>query len=132
MIDNSGADVLVEVSFTDLQSGEPATSFIRRALGNGMHVATTNKGPIALNYPELHQLARQNKAEIGFEGTVMSGTPTMGLAQDLLSAAGIQRVQGILNGTTNFILTKMEEGGSYQDALAEAQQLGICRSRPQR
>lgn len=130
MIDGSGADILVEVSFTDLETGEPATTFIKRALERGMHVATTNKGPIALNYPELQQLAVENKVEIGFEGTVMSGTPTLAMGIDLLAAAGIQRIQGILNGTTNFILSKMEDGGSYQQALAEAQQLGYAEADP--
>lgn len=130
MIDKSGADILVEVSFTDLETGEPATSFIKQALQRGMHVATTNKGPIALNYPELQQLAKENRAMIGFEGTVMSGTPALATGIDLLAAAGIQRIQGILNGTTNFILSKMEEGGSYQQALSEAQELGYAEADP--
>jgi len=130
MIEGAGADALVEVSFTDLQSGEPAASFIRQALERGMHVVTTNKGPIALFYPELHELALGHGCMIGYEGTVMSGTPALALGQELLAAAGVQRLQGILNGTTNFILSKMDGGGSYQQALIEAQQLGYAEADP--
>lgn len=129
-IERSNADVLVELSFTDLQTGEPALSHIRNALEKGMDVVTTNKGPVALYYPELAALAREHGAQIGVEGTVMSGTPALHLGKDLLSGAGIQRIQGILNGTTNFILMKMEAGASYQAALAEAQALGYAEADP--
>lgn len=129
-IARSSADVLVEISYTDLKTGEPATGHIRQALEQGMSVVTTNKGPIALHYQELATLARQNGARIGVEGTVMSGTPALHLGMDLLAAAGIRRVQGILNGTTNFILTKMESGAGYQQALAEAQELGYAEADP--
>ncbi|MBN1315193.1 MAG: homoserine dehydrogenase, partial [Anaerolineales bacterium] len=129
-IDRSEADVLVEISYTDLKTGEPALSHIRQALEKGMNVVTTNKGPIALNYPELSTLAQQKGAQIGVEGTVMSGTPALHLGMDLLAGAGITRVQGILNGTTNFILTKMESGASYQQALEEAQALGYAEADP--
>lgn len=101
--------------------GEPALSFIKRALEHDKHVVTTNKGPIALKFQELYALARSKNLEIGVEGTVMSGTPTIHLGTDLLAAAGIRNIQGILNGTTNYILTRMEAGESYQTALADAQ-----------
>ncbi|RCK74110.1 MAG: Homoserine dehydrogenase [Anaerolineae bacterium] len=123
-------DVLVEASYTDLRTGEPATSYIRQALRSGRHVVTTNKGPIALHYPELQAIAEQNNVQIGFEGTVMSGTPAIFLGMKWLKAAGIYRIQGILNGTTNFILTKMEEGKDYATALAEAQRLGYAEADP--
>jgi len=130
MLEKSGADTLVEVSFTNLQNGQPALSYIRQALKNGVHVVTTNKGPVALEYLSLQNLARENGARLGFEGTVMSGTPSLALGMKTLKAAGIQRIQGILNGTTNFILTKMETGASYVDALAEAQALGYAEADP--
>lgn len=123
-------DVLVEASYTDLRTGEPATSYIRQALSSGRHVVTTNKGPIALHYPELHRLAEQNSVQIGFEGTVMSGTPAIFLGSKWLRPAEIHRVQGIFNGTTNFILTKMEQGKDYAGALAEAQRLGYAEADP--
>lgn len=130
MLEQANADTLVEASITDLQSGEPATSYILKALTLGKHVATTNKGPIALHFHELESLAHEHGVKIGFEGTVMSGTPAMSLGINLLAAAGIQRIQGILNGTTNFILSQMETGKSYTDALAEAQALGFAEADP--
>jgi homoserine dehydrogenase len=130
MLQRDKADTLVEASFTDLKTGEPASTYIRQALATGVNVVTTNKGPIALNYHELKALAQKHQARIGFEGVVMSGTPTLALGLNLLAAAGIQKIQGILNGTTNFILSRMEAGGSYAEALAEAQKLGYAEADP--
>ncbi len=130
MLEQADADTLVEASFTDLQTGEPATTYIRKALMLGKHVVTTNKGPIALHFHKLHSLAQKHNVKIGFEGTVMSGTPAMALGINLLAAAGIQRIQGILNGTTNFILSQMETGKGYEEALAEAQALGYAEADP--
>jgi len=130
MLEKSNSDTLIEVSFTNLNTGEPALSYIRQAIRKGMHVVTTNKGPIALHLPELQELAKANKVQIGFEGTVMSGTPALYVGKNLLSAAGITRIQGILNGTTNFILTKMENGATYKEALSEAQKLGFAENDP--
>ncbi|HSM58390.1 MAG TPA: homoserine dehydrogenase [Candidatus Sulfomarinibacteraceae bacterium] len=129
-IEESNADVILEMSYTDLETGEPALTHVRRALRQGRHVVTTNKGPTALHFPELKQLAHENNVEIGVEGTVMSGTPALRLGMELLSAAGVQRVQGILNGTTNYILTQMEAGATYEEALAEAQEKGYAEADP--
>jgi homoserine dehydrogenase len=129
-ISDSNADVILELTYTDLETGEPALSHIRRALERGKHVVTTNKGPIALYFPELQKLARENGVEIGVEGTVMSGTPTLGVGVEMLVGAGIRKVQGILNGTTNSILTQMEAGASYADALAQAQEKGYAEADP--
>jgi homoserine dehydrogenase len=129
-IARSNADVVVELSFTNLQTGEPAASHVRAALESGKHVVTSNKGPVALRYAELAALAHSRKLKIGVEGTVMSGTPALHLGMELLAAAGIRRVQGILNGTTNYILTQMESGASYSDALAEAQARGYAEADP--
>ncbi len=127
---HSNADVAVEVSYTDLKTGEPAISHVRAAFENGMHVVTSNKGPVALMYRELSTLARARGLQIGVEGTVMSGTPALHLGKDLLAGAGVRGVQGILNGTTNYILTQMEKGASYAEALAEAQQRGFAEADP--
>ncbi len=129
-ITQSSADVVVEMSYTDLQTGEPATSHVRAALQAGKHVATTNKGPIALHYPQLAALARENKVKIEAEGTVMSGTPAIHLGREQLAGAGIWRIQGILNGTTNYVLTQMESGASYVDALHDAQARGYAEADP--
>ncbi len=124
------ADAVVELSYTNLKTGEPATGHVRLALESGKHVVTSNKGPIALNYAALSQLARTKNVKIGIEGTVMSGTPSLHLGMELLAGAGITRIQGILNGTTNYILTQMESGASYAGALAEAQARGYAEADP--
>lgn len=128
-ISDSGANVLVELAYTDLQTGEPALSHMRQALGRGMHVCTTNKGPVALHFPELLRLSREHGGKIGVEGTVMSGTPSLLLGTGL-TAAGIESIQGILNGTTNFILGEMESGTSYEQALRLAQEQGYAEADP--
>jgi homoserine dehydrogenase len=129
-IERSKADIVIELSYTDLKTGEPAITHLRRALELGKHVVTTNKGPIALKYPELKALAEKNHVEIGAEGTVMSGTPSLRMAQELLAAARIRRIQGIVNGTTNYILTQMEAGATYADALQDAQTKGYAEADP--
>ncbi|HLE60390.1 MAG TPA: homoserine dehydrogenase [Thermoanaerobaculaceae bacterium] len=130
MAKQAEADVLLEATYTDIKTGEPATSHIRAALERGVHVVTTNKGPLALHYRELAELAAKHKVEFLFEGTVMSGTPVLNLLRETLAGAEIVEMQGILNGTTNYILTRMEEGLSYEDALAKAQELGYAEAVP--
>ena len=129
-IEKSGANVLVELSFTDLKTGEPALSHIIQALESGMSVATTNKGPAALHFPRLLELCKEHGGEIGVEGTVMSGTPTLALGMNMLAASGVTRIQGILNGTTNYILGEMESGADYADALKDAQAKGYAEADP--
>jgi len=129
-IANSDANVLVELSFTDLQTGEPALSHTIQALESGMHVSTSNKGPAALHFPKLLGLSKAHGGRIGVEGTVMSGTPTLALGMNMLAAAGVTRVQGILNGTTNYILGEMENGADYADALKDAQAKGYAEADP--
>ena len=130
MIEKSDADVLVEVTYTDIKTGEPATTHIRKALEKGMHVVTTNKGPIALNYGNLSDLAEKKDAMMLFEGTVMSGTPVLNLIRENLTGNKITEIKGILNGTTNYILTRMEEGLSYEESLKKAQELGYAEAVP--
>jgi homoserine dehydrogenase len=129
-IKESNADVVAEMTYTNLQTAEPASGHIAAALKAGKHVVTTNKGPVALKYDELSRLAMQNKVHLGVEGTVMSGTPSLHLGLDFLKASGIHKVQGILNGTTNYILTRMGEGAGYQEALEQAQRLGYAEADP--
>ncbi len=129
-IERSQADIVIELSYTDFKTGEPAITHLRRALELGKHVVTTNKGPIALKYPELKALADQHGVEIGAEGTVMSGTPSLRMARELLTAARIRKIQGIVNGTTNYILTQMETGATYDAALKDAQAKGYAEADP--
>ena len=129
-IERAECDVVAEMSFTNLETGEPGLGHVRAALGRGRHVITTNKGPVALRFPELLDLAEAHSASIGVEGTVMSGTPALALGTDAIAGAGVTRIEGILNGTTNYILTRMEAGLAYQDALAEAQEKGYAEADP--
>ncbi|MEN3010749.1 MAG: homoserine dehydrogenase [Candidatus Bipolaricaulaceae bacterium] len=129
VIRESGADVVVELTPTDLRTGEPAAGYIRFALASGKHVVTTNKGPVALFGKELLALAREHGVQFRFEGTVMAGTPLFSLV-DFALAAPIRRVRGILNGTTNFLLTEMEAGRTYAEALTEAQKRGYAEADP--
>jgi homoserine dehydrogenase len=129
-IENSNANVLVELAYTDLKTGEPALSHMIQALEAGMHVSTTNKGPAALHFPKLLELSKLHGGQIGVEGTVMSGTPALALGMNMLAAAGVTRIQGILNGTTNYILGEMEDGADYADALQDAQAKGYAEADP--
>jgi len=131
MIEGTEADIIAELTYTDIKTAEPATSYIRKALRMGKHVVTSNKGPAALHYRELRDLARKNDRQFRIEGTVMSGTPVFHLVESGLAGNEIREVKGILNGTTNFILSKMEtDGMEYVDALALAQKLGYAEADP--
>jgi len=130
MIDRASADVLMEATYTDIATAEPATSHIRAALSRGLHVATTNKGPLALHYRELADLASRRGKQFLFEGTVMAGTPLLNLVRETLAGATVLEMKGILNGTTNYILTQMEAGMDYAAALAQAQELGFAEAVP--
>jgi homoserine dehydrogenase len=130
LIGDAEADMMVEATYTDIETAEPATSHIRAALKRRLHVTTTNKGPVALAYHELSALAREAGVRLLYEGTVMSGTPLLGLIRETLAGSEISEIRGILNGTTNYILTRMEEGLDYLAALAEAQELGYAEAVP--
>ena len=130
LIEQADADILVELSPTDLATGEPATGHIRAAFARGMHAATANKGPVALHFAELRHQASEAGVYFGFEGTVMSGTPALRVGWSTLAGCEIRELRGIVNGTTNYILTQMETGMAYPDALAEAQRLGYAEADP--
>lgn len=130
MIDRTDADAMCEITYTDIETGQPATDHIRAALAKGMSVTTTNKGPVALFSSDLLELAAANDARFLFEGTVMAGTPLLNLVREALVGSAISEMRGILNGTTNFILTRMEGGMDYGAALAEAQELGYAEAVP--
>ncbi len=130
VIYESNADVVVDMTTSDLLAGEPALGYISAAIRQDRHVVTTNKGPIAHHYPELATAAAERGVKLGVEGTVMGGTPLLRVGRDLLATAGIVRIQGILNGTTNYILTRMAEGDSFKAALEEAQEKGYAEANP--
>lgn len=125
------AEVLVEVTPTNIRDGEPGLSHIREALKRRFHVVTTNKGPLALALPALMELAEYNGVQLRFSGTVGGGTPILDLGREGLFGNRIEGIRGILNGTTNYILTRMAEAGlSLDEALREAQALGYAEADP--
>ncbi|MBN1220262.1 MAG: homoserine dehydrogenase [Anaerolineae bacterium] len=127
---DSNANTIVEVSFTNIDTGQPAIDHCRAAFGCGKNVVMSNKGPVALAYTELSALARQNNVRWCFEGTVMSGTPALRMPLTALTGNEITEIRGIFNGTTNYILTQMEDEMEYEDALKEAQKLGYAEANP--
>lgn len=130
LINTAEADMMVEATYTDIRTGQPATSHIKLALEKGMHVTTTNKGPVALHCHELLKTASANGVKFLFEGTVMSGTPILNLVRETLAGSNISEINGILNGTTNYILSEMEAGKPYDDVLKTAQELGYAEAVP--
>ncbi|MBA2678621.1 MAG: homoserine dehydrogenase [Ktedonobacteraceae bacterium] len=126
----TGGDVLVEATGTNLRDAEPGISHIRTALSMGMHVTTANKGPAALFADELFTLARRQNVQLRMESTVMAGTPVISTVREGMAGARVQAVRGILNGTTNYILTAMAQGRDYAEVLAEAQAQGYAEADP--
>ncbi len=124
-----GADVLFETSVFHL-SGEPAATYIHEALRAGLHVVTANKGPVAARFRPLTRLARQRGVRFLYEGTVMDGAPVFNLVRQTLPATRIRSLYGILNSTTNYILTQMELGASFEAALRYVQKQGIAEADP--
>lgn len=126
----TGGDVLAEATGTNLQDAEPGISHIRAALTKGMHVITANKGPIALAAEELFALAQQHHVQLRMESTVMAGTPVISTVREGMAGAKVRAIRGILNGTTNYILSAMAGGRNYTDVLAEAQAQGYAEADP--
>jgi len=131
VIESVEAEVVVEVTPVNIKNGEPALSHITKAFKTGKHVVTTNKGPLALAMPALTELADYNNVYLRFSGTVGGGTPMLEFAKRCLAGDKILGIRGILNGTTNYILTEMAQNHvKFQDALANAQKLGYAEREP--
>jgi homoserine dehydrogenase len=119
-------DVVFEATSLNLESGQPAIDHIRAALEHGTHAITANKGPVVHAYEELRDLAARRGKQFLFESTVMDGIPIFSLFRNTLPAIEVKGFKGIFNSTTNVILTGMERGLSFDEALGQAQQLGIA------
>ncbi|MGD6851086.1 MAG: homoserine dehydrogenase [Candidatus Bathyarchaeia archaeon] len=131
VIETVEAEVVVEVTPVNIQTAEPALSHITTAFKTGKHVVTTNKGPLALAMPALTELAEYNNVYFRFSGTVGGGTPMLEFAKRCLAGDRILGIKGILNGTTNYILTEMGQNRiTFQDALSTAQKLGYAEREP--
>ncbi|MFD2704507.1 homoserine dehydrogenase [Salibacterium lacus] len=129
-IERSNADTMVEITFTDIQTGQPAIDHCKKAFAAGKNAVMTNKGPVALAYSELQEMAAQHNVQFKFEGTVMSGTPAIRMPLTSLAGNEISEIRGIFNGTTNYILSRMETGMALDDALKEAQEKGYAEADP--
>jgi len=130
-IQRVSADVLVEATPTNLTDGEPGKTHIFTAVEKGMEVVSANKGPIVLFYKELHELAQKNNCRLHISAATAAALPTLDVARVCLAGTSVLLVEGILNGTTNYVLSRMKEDGcSYDVALKEAQQLGIAEADP--
>ncbi|RLF98098.1 MAG: hypothetical protein DRN47_06005, partial [Candidatus Wolframiiraptor sp.] len=131
MISKEFADLLVELTPTNIEDGEPGLSHIKQALEEGMDVVTANKGPIALAFEELSSLADERGSLLLYEATVGGGVPLISLQRRCLMADELISLKGILNGTTNYILSRMHfEGMTLDLALREAQMLGLAERDP--
>jgi homoserine dehydrogenase len=123
----AGSDLVVEV----MGGLDPARDYVLRAMAAGKHVVTANKQLLSQHGEELWAAARVNGVQLRFEAAVAGVVPVIRVLQESLAAAHVDRLHGIVNGTTNFVLTRMAEtGASYEDALAEAQRLGYAEADP--
>ena len=124
--DADRAQVVVETTVLDITRGQPAIDHVRKALRAGAHVITANKGPVAFGYREIDDFATALGRSFLFEGAVMDGVPIFNLVRETLPAVTILGFHGIVNSTTNHILTEMEQGRAFADSLAEMQAAGIA------
>lgn len=129
-IQKCDAEVLFENTPVNHVDGQPAVDHCRAALEKGMHVATANKGIVVFAYRDLVELARFKGRKFYHESTVMDGAPIFSLFRGALPAAKLLGFKGILNSTTNLILTRMEEGESFDQAVRYAQQVGLAETDP--
>jgi len=124
------ADVLFEATSLNRHTGQPAIDHLKAALESGAHAISANKGPVVHAYRELRDLAHAKSRKFLFESTVMDGTPIFSLFPHALPAVELRSFRGILNSTTNVVLTEMERGLSLDDAVKKAQQIGVAETDP--
>jgi homoserine dehydrogenase len=131
IISETEAEAVIETTPSNFVNGEPGLTNITQSLSARRHVVTANKGPLALAMPALLELAAHMRMQLRFSATVGAGTPFLTFASKCLPGEKILGIHGILNGTTNYILTRMEEASlSFQKALAEAQEKGYAEKNP--
>lgn len=131
MVQSMEADLLLEASPANMEDGQPGLGCMEVALAKEMHVVTANKAPLVLAYRRLLELAEAHGVRLRFDATVAGGLPAVNLGQRDLAAAEIRRLEGVLNLTTNYILTRMARDGlSYEEALADAQAAGHAEADP--
>ena len=125
------ADVVLELTPTNIETGEPGLSHIKAAMKAGRHVITSNKGPLVVAFQELTSLAKKQGVEFRYSASVGGAVPVIELARKQLAGNEVMEIQGVLNGTTNYLLTRMgEEGAPFDMVLREAQELGVAEKDP--
>lgn len=129
-IRESNADTVCELAFTNVETGQPAIDHCKAAFETGKNIVTSNKGPAAVDFAGMQSLAEKHNVKFKIEGTVVSGTPIINLADGPLAGCAFSSIKGILNGTTNYILCQMEAGMEYETALQKAQELGYAEADP--
>ena len=125
-----GADIMFENTPVNYLTGQPAVDHLRLALELGMHGITANKGPVVHAYRELTELAERKNRKFYFESTVMDGAPIFSLFREALPGANLRMLRGVLNSTTNMILSRMEQGESFEKAVIYCQEIGIAETDP--
>jgi len=131
LIAASDAELFVEATPTTVRTPGPSMERLKAAFRTGKHVVCVNKAPLAVAFPALQELSKHNRCRFRYSGTVGGGTPVLALAEEVVRGAEVTAVRAILNGTTNFILTKMDkEAWTFDQALAEAQRLGYAEADP--
>lgn len=129
--ENMLAHVFIESTPTNLQNGEPGKEYILEAMKKGMDIVAISKGALVTSFKEINEAARVANVRIRYSGATAAALPTLDIGQFSLAGCKIERIEGILNGTTNYILTRMyEDGTSYEEALQQAQQKGIAETNP--
>ncbi len=124
------ADLLVEITTLNPADGQPALDHVRAALESGKHVATANKGPIAHGLRELRALAAAQGVGLRFESTLLDGTPIINMMEYCLPVTEVISFRGLLNSTSNYVLSLMAGGMTLEDAVAEAQRAGVAEADP--
>jgi homoserine dehydrogenase len=129
-LERAKADVLFELSSLNVETGEPAISHLRAALERGAYAITANKGPVVHAHAELQEMARHHHTRFMYEGAVMAGAPIFALFRDALPASRLLTFRGLLNSTSNVIITEMEDGKTFAEAVQVAQKMGITETDP--
>ena len=129
-LEHGKVDVLFELTSLNAPTGQPAIEHLLAALESGAHAITANKGPIVHGYRELTALAKEKKRQFLFESTVMDGVPIFSLFSRGLPAVDLRGFFGVLNSTSNVVLTEVERGRSFDEAVKRAQAMGIAETDP--
>jgi homoserine dehydrogenase len=130
VIKQSNADVMFENSPVNVKNGQPAIDHCKAALNLGMHAITANKGTVVHGYRELTALAKSKNKKFYFESTVLGGTPVFSVFREAMPAAELTSFKGIINSTTNIILTRMENGETFDQAVKYCQSIGVAETDP--